>query len=41
MIAHLPAGEAPFTAASAAQALEAAYARDENDEFVKPTTICG
>ncbi|GGY02438.1 2,3-bisphosphoglycerate-independent phosphoglycerate mutase [Paludibacterium paludis] len=32
-------GEAEYRAASAAEALEAAYARDENDEFVKPTLI--
>ena len=32
-------GEAGYHAASAAAALEAAYARGENDEFVKPTLI--
>ncbi|MEQ8486570.1 MAG: 2,3-bisphosphoglycerate-independent phosphoglycerate mutase [Pseudomonadales bacterium] len=32
-------GEAPFHAASAADALEQAYARDENDEFVQPTAV--
>jgi 2,3-bisphosphoglycerate-independent phosphoglycerate mutase len=32
-------GEAPFHAASAVEALELAYARDENDEFVQPTAI--
>jgi len=32
-------GEAPYRAASAAEALEAAYARGETDEFVKPTAI--
>jgi len=32
-------GVAEFTAATAEEALHAAYARDENDEFVKPTTI--
>lgn len=32
-------GEAPFHAASAVAALEQAYARDENDEFVQPTSI--
>jgi 2,3-bisphosphoglycerate-independent phosphoglycerate mutase len=30
---------APYSAADAASALAAAYARGENDEFVKPTTI--
>ena len=35
----LTRGEAPFSATSAAQALDAAYARDESDEFVKPTLI--
>ncbi len=34
-------GRAPFTAPNAQAALEAAYARGENDEFVKPTTIPG
>lgn len=32
-------GEAPFHAQSSAEALEQAYARDENDEFVQPTAI--
>ena len=32
-------GEAPYTAGSAAEALESAYARGESDEFVKPTAI--
>ena len=32
-------GVSEFTAATAQEALQAAYARDENDEFVKPTTI--
>ena len=32
-------GEAPFHAASPVAALEAAYARDEDDEFVQPTAI--
>ncbi|MDG2293258.1 MAG: 2,3-bisphosphoglycerate-independent phosphoglycerate mutase, partial [Methylophilaceae bacterium] len=32
-------GEAEFSATSASQALENAYARDENDEFVKCTAI--
>lgn len=35
----LTQGKAEYTAANAAEALEAAYARDENDEFVKPTAI--
>lgn len=35
----LTLGEAEFQAASAVAGLEQAYARDENDEFVKPTTI--
>jgi 2,3-bisphosphoglycerate-independent phosphoglycerate mutase len=35
----LTRGEAPFHAASAVEALEAAYGRDENDEFVQPTAI--
>ena len=30
---------APFHAGSAREAIEAAYGRDENDEFVKPTTV--
>ncbi len=32
-------GEGEFQYASAVEALEAAYARDENDEFVKPSII--
>ncbi len=32
-------GQAPYTAASALAGLDAAYARGENDEFVKPTAI--
>ena len=32
-------GKAPFTATTAKAALEAAYARDENDEFVQATVI--
>ena len=36
LIAH---GEAPFQAANAAAALEAAYERGESDEFVQPTAI--
>jgi 2,3-bisphosphoglycerate-independent phosphoglycerate mutase len=32
-------GEAPFHAANATDALEQAYARDESDEFVQPTSI--
>jgi len=32
-------GEAPFHAETAVAALAAAYARDEDDEFVQPTTI--
>ncbi|MEO8344875.1 MAG: 2,3-bisphosphoglycerate-independent phosphoglycerate mutase [Betaproteobacteria bacterium] len=32
-------GRAPFTAPNAQAGLEAAYARGENDEFVKPTAI--
>jgi 2,3-bisphosphoglycerate-independent phosphoglycerate mutase len=32
-------GQAEFQAPDAVAALEAAYARDENDEFVKPTAI--
>jgi 2,3-bisphosphoglycerate-independent phosphoglycerate mutase len=35
----LTQGKAPFTAASAAAGLEAAYARGENDEFVQATVI--
>ncbi len=33
-------GEARFQAPSATEALEAAYLRGEDDEFVKPTLIC-
>ncbi|MEZ5552863.1 MAG: 2,3-bisphosphoglycerate-independent phosphoglycerate mutase [Pseudomonadales bacterium] len=32
-------GEAPFHATSAVEGLDAAYARDEGDEFVQPTAI--
>lgn len=35
----LTQGVAPFKAASALEALEAAYARGETDEFIKPTLI--
>ena len=35
--AMLAAGDAPYTAPTARAAIEAAYARDENDEFVLPT----
>ncbi|MEM9254186.1 MAG: 2,3-bisphosphoglycerate-independent phosphoglycerate mutase [Pseudomonadota bacterium] len=35
----LTAGEAAYRASSASAGLEAAYARDENDEFVAPTLI--
>jgi 2,3-bisphosphoglycerate-independent phosphoglycerate mutase len=34
-------GEAEYRAATALEGLEAAYARDENDEFVKPTLLQG
>jgi 2,3-bisphosphoglycerate-independent phosphoglycerate mutase len=34
-------GEAPFRAETAVAGLEAAYAREENDEFVQPTAIHG
>ena len=34
-------GEAPFHAQSATKALDDAYARDENDEFVQPTAVHG
>lgn len=34
-------GDAEFDALTAVDALHAAYARGENDEFVKPTVICG
>ncbi len=32
-------GEAPFHASTVGEALEAAYARNENDEFVQPTLV--
>lgn len=35
----LTRGEAPFHASSAAAGLDAAYARDESDEFVQPTAV--
>ena len=35
----LTEGKSEFTAASAVEGLQAAYAREENDEFVKPTVI--
>lgn len=35
----LTQGKAPFSAASAVEGLQQAYARDENDEFVKATVI--
>ncbi len=34
-------GAAPYTAPTAVAAVEAAYARDETDEFAKPTLIAG
>jgi 2,3-bisphosphoglycerate-independent phosphoglycerate mutase len=34
-------GRAPYTASSAQAGLAAAYARDETDEFVRPTAIVG
>ncbi len=37
----LTEGRAEYTAADSGTALEAAYARDESDEFVLPTVICG
>ncbi|HSG89834.1 MAG TPA: 2,3-bisphosphoglycerate-independent phosphoglycerate mutase [Pseudomonadales bacterium] len=37
----LTRGEAPFRADTAEEGLAAAYARDESDEFVQPTTIRG
>ena len=37
----ITAGVAPFTAADPIAALNNAYQRDENDEFVHATTICG
>jgi len=37
----LTEGEAMYRAATAVEGLEAAYARDENDEFVLPTIVCG
>ena len=36
----LTEGVAPYSAPDAENALAAAYKRDENDEFVLPTTIC-
>ncbi|MCB1667662.1 MAG: 2,3-bisphosphoglycerate-independent phosphoglycerate mutase [Pseudomonadales bacterium] len=36
----LTQGKAEFTAKNAVDGLQAAYQRGENDEFVKPTTIC-
>jgi 2,3-bisphosphoglycerate-independent phosphoglycerate mutase len=36
----LTEGLANYSAPSATNALELAYARDENDEFVAPTTVC-
>ncbi len=36
----LTQGKADYTSATAIEALEAAYARDESDEFVLPTAIC-
>jgi 2,3-bisphosphoglycerate-independent phosphoglycerate mutase len=36
----LTEGEADYCAPSAGQALQAAYARDESDEFVTPTCVC-
>jgi 2,3-bisphosphoglycerate-independent phosphoglycerate mutase len=36
----LTEGAASYTAANATEALEQAYARDENDEFVAATTVC-
>jgi len=36
----LTLGDAEFTADNPIAGLQAAYARDENDEFVKPTLIC-
>lgn len=36
----LTLGETPFHAQTALEALNQAYARGENDEFVKPTAIC-
>ena len=37
--ALLARGDAPHHAATASEGLDAAYARDENDEFVLPTTV--
>jgi 2,3-bisphosphoglycerate-independent phosphoglycerate mutase len=34
-------GDSDFDALTAVEGLQAAYARDENDEFVKATVICG
>ena len=36
----LTLGKADYSAESATAALEAAYRREENDEFVKATTVC-
>ena len=37
----ITAGSAPYTATDSVSALNNAYQRDENDEFVHATTICG
>jgi 2,3-bisphosphoglycerate-independent phosphoglycerate mutase len=37
----LTSADAPFHAATAVEALDLAYARDENDEFVQPTLVHG
>jgi 2,3-bisphosphoglycerate-independent phosphoglycerate mutase len=37
----ITAGDAPYTATDSITALNNAYQRDENDEFVHATTICG
>ena len=37
----ITAGNAPYSASNPIKALQNAYARDENDEFVHATTICG
>jgi 2,3-bisphosphoglycerate-independent phosphoglycerate mutase len=37
--AMLAEGETPYRAATAREAVELAYARDENDEFALPTTV--
>jgi len=34
-------GVAPYTAGTAVEAVDAAYAREEGDEFVKPTLVAG